>query len=111
MRARTAVSFGDFLGMRAPVSTRTIHQEVFQDEPAFATMKRPAAVATSELLVRQCLIRFDTHKLIPRAAVRALEPRYLGNGHDAGKVERNQSTSLNVRSANVGAGIVADRSL
>jgi hypothetical protein len=43
------------------LSTWTIHQEVFQNEPAFATMKRPAALAASKLLVRQSLIRFDTH--------------------------------------------------
>ena len=62
------------------LSTWTIHQEVFQNEPAFATMKRPAALAASKLLVRQSLIRFDTHQLVLRAAVRAGERRCFGNG-------------------------------
>jgi hypothetical protein len=34
------------------LSTWTIHQEVFQNEPAFATMKRAAAFAAGKLLVR-----------------------------------------------------------
>ena len=40
------------------LSTWTIHQEVFQNEPAFATMKRAAAFAAGKLLVRQSLILF-----------------------------------------------------
>jgi hypothetical protein len=66
-------------------STWTIHQEVFQNEPAFATMKRPAALAASKLLVRQSLIRFDAHQLVLRAAVRASERRCFGNWHGVGE--------------------------
>ena len=60
-------------------STGAIHQEVFENELALATVKRPPAVATGKLLIGQTLIRFDAHQLVLRAAVRAGERRYSGN--------------------------------
>ena len=57
---------------------RTINQEVFQDEPAFANMKRPTTLPAGEFLVRQSLIRFEAHELVLRAAVRALERPCFG---------------------------------
>jgi hypothetical protein len=65
-------------------STGPIDQEVFENERAFATMKRAAAFAASKLLVRQRLIRFDAHELVLRAAVRASERRYFGDWHGVG---------------------------
>jgi hypothetical protein len=62
-------------------STWTINQEVIENEPALAPLKRPAAFAASKLLVRQSLIRFDAHQLVLRAAVRAVERRCFGNWH------------------------------
>ena len=50
------------------LSAWTIHQEVFQNEPAFATMKRAATFATRKLLVWQSLIRFDAHQLARRSS-------------------------------------------
>jgi hypothetical protein len=84
------------------LSTWTIHQEVFQNEPAFATMKRPAALAASKLLVRQSLIRFDTHQLVLRAAVRAGERRCFGNWHGVGEGLTFTIYFTDQRSANVG---------
>jgi hypothetical protein len=40
-------------------STRTIHQEVLQNEPALATDEQSAAFATGELSVEQYLIGAD----------------------------------------------------
>ena len=60
-------------------STGTIYQEVFEHGFALATVKWSVAVATAKLLVRQNLIRFNTHELVLRAAVRAIERRYSGN--------------------------------
>ena len=84
------------------LSTWTIHQEVFQNEPAFATMKRPAALAASKLLVRQSLIRFDAHQLVLRAAVRAIERRCFGNWHGVSEVLTLTIYFTGKRSANVG---------
>ena len=75
------------------LSAWTIHQEVFQNEPAFATMKRAAAFAAGKLLVRRSLIRFNAHQLVLRAAVRALERRSASNGHNVIRLEAYQSTS------------------
>jgi hypothetical protein len=66
-------------------STWTINEEVFENEPALAPLKRPAAFAASKLMVRQSLIRFDAHQLVPRAAVRAIERRCFGNWHGVGE--------------------------
>jgi hypothetical protein len=86
-------------------STWTIHQEVFENEPALAPLKRPAALAASNLLVRQSLIRFDTHQLVLRAAVRAGERRCFGNWHSVGEGLTLTIYFPRGRSANVGAAI------
>ena len=88
------------------LSPWTIHQEVFQNEPAFATMKRPAALAASKLLVRQSLIRFDAHQLVLRAAVRAIERRCFGNWHGVSEGSTLTIYFTDGRSANVGRPIV-----
>ena len=61
-------------------STGIAHQEVFENELALATVKWSAALATGQSLVRQTLIGFNTHELVLRAAVRAIEQRCSGNG-------------------------------
>jgi hypothetical protein len=90
------------------LSTWTIHQEVFQNEPAFASMKRAAAFAAGKLLVRQSLIRFDAHQLVLRAAVRAIERRCFGNWHGVGEGLTLTIYFTGKRSANVG-GATVDR--
>jgi hypothetical protein len=87
---------------RKSASTWTIHQEVFQNEPAFATMKRSPALATRKLLVWQSLIRFDAHQLVLRAAVRASERRCFGNWHGFGEGLTLTIYFTGGRSANVG---------
>ena len=90
---------------RAPpksLSTGTIYQEVFQNEPAFATMKRAAAFAAGKLLLRQSLIRFDAHQLVLRAAVRAGERRCFGHWHGVGEGLTFTIYFTDQRSANVG---------
>jgi hypothetical protein len=83
-------------------ATWTIHQEVFQNEPAFATMKRAAAFAAGKLLVRQSLIRFDAHQLVLRAAARAIERRCFGHWHRVGEGLTLSIYVTGGRSANVG---------
>ena len=84
------------------LSTWTIHQEVFQNEPAFGTMKRAAAFAAGKLLVRQSLIRFDAHQLVLRAAIRAIERCCFGNWHGVGEGSTLTIYFTGARSANVG---------
>jgi hypothetical protein len=133
MRALTSTSFGDFLGMRAGAllprplrqlvparltmhappkspSTAPIDQEVFQDEPAFATMQWPAARPTSKLLVGECLIRFDAHQLLLRTTVRAGERRCFGDWHGIGEVGHRQSTSLMSVRQMLAVRLLSDRS-
>ena len=66
--------------------TWSIHQKVLQNEPAFASPKRPSELAAGKLLIRQRLIRFDAHQLVLCAAVRALERCCFGDRHDVGGV-------------------------
>jgi hypothetical protein len=87
-------------------SAGTIHQEVLQNEPAFATMKWSAAFAASKLLVGQSLIRFDAHQFVLRAVVRASERRCFGNWHGVGEGSTLTIYFTDGRSANVGRPIV-----
>jgi hypothetical protein len=88
------------------LSTWTIHQEVFQNEPALASLKRPPTLPARELLVRQRLIRFDAHQLVLRAAVRAIERRCFGNWHGVSEGSTLTIYFTDGRSANVGRPIV-----
>jgi hypothetical protein len=90
-----------------PLAVSTIHQKVFEYEPALAPLKRAAALAAGKLLVGQNLIRFDAHQLVLRATVRASERRCFGNWHSVGEVGRRQSTSLISIPQNVG-GVTVD---
>jgi hypothetical protein len=65
---------------------RTIHQKVFEDEPAFSTVKGTPALAAAKLLVREGLVRFDADEFVLRRAVRALERRCFGDWHIFGAV-------------------------
>ena len=82
--------------------TWSIHQKVLQNEPAFASPKRPSALAAGKLLVRQSLIRFDAHQLVLRAAVRAIERCCFGNWHGVGEGSTLTIYFTGARSANVG---------
>jgi hypothetical protein len=89
-------------------STWTIHQEVFENDPAFAPSKRAASLAAGKLPVRQHLIRFDAHQLVLRAAVRAIERRCFGDWHGGGEGLTPTIYFTGGRSANVG-GVTVDR--
>lgn len=84
-------------------STRITHQEIFEHELALATVKWSAAITTGKLLVRQTLIRFNTHELVLRGAVRAIERRYSGNRHEMVGFEAGPTIYFSEpRSTNVG---------
>lgn len=56
---------------------RTVQEEVFQYEPAFSALQGGTAFQASKFAINYSILGFDAHKVIRRAAIRALEPRDL----------------------------------
>jgi len=66
-----------------PAPAGLFDEKVFEDEPAFAPLKRAAAAQATYLAISRCRLGFDFHEIVQHTAVRTVERDWLGFRHVA----------------------------